>query len=206
MAMDIGKLELFEDWPLRKQTEEAWVKRVLADLPLFLSDHASNERKAAAIALEFVVRYRDQPSLISTAARIAQEEISHFRQVFERMRSLKLPPLPDEKCMYAKYMHRHARSRGKERLLDLLIINSLIEYRGMERFYLLSQAIEAEKGPEWREFYENLSLGEKGHGAVYLHEAGKIFSKEDIDHRVDALLDIEAEAMIRAPKEARLFS
>src|SRR6185436_8590854 len=97
------------------QTPEIWVKKVLENFPLFLADHAANERKAAAAAMSLVVQYPDRPSLVACAARVAEEEIAHFRQVLGRMLELGIPLLPDEKDPYVVALRQGIRSKGEER-------------------------------------------------------------------------------------------
>lgn len=204
MAIVLDKdKSFFSDWPLLYHTQSSWVECVLNDFNHFLSDHASNERKAAATAMEFVVKYPDKLDLVTFASRIACEELEHFRQVFEVMKARSAPLKGDEKCQYARYMRRHAYHRGPERLLDMLFINSVTEFRGMERFYLISQNVE---DPKLKDFYFQLSMGEKGHGWVYLHEAKKLFPDHDVQSKFLTWLDIEKEAIIRAPLEPRLFA
>lgn len=163
----------------------------MENFPLAVADHASNERKAAATCMNLVVQYPDRLSLVTTAARIAQEEIQHFQMVFDRMKKAGFPLQPDEKDLYARKLIQSVRAKGEERLMDRLIINSLIEMRGVERFYLLAQ-YHPEK--DWREFYADLSASEIGHGFAFLKEAKKIFSKETVGKRYQELLEAEAEA------------
>ncbi|HMQ10802.1 MAG TPA: tRNA isopentenyl-2-thiomethyl-A-37 hydroxylase MiaE [Oligoflexia bacterium] len=203
-TVDVSAIEaLIQGIPLKHHTSQQWVEAVLNDFPLFLADHASNERKAASIAMELVVRYPDKLSLVAVAVQIAQDEIEHFALVFEKMRELGYPLRPDEKCRYARYMHRRSAEGGQERLLDHLMINSMIETRGMERFGLL--AIH-HPDPQWQNFFKRLSLGEKGHAQVYITEAKKIFKHDLVDQAYEKWLTIEAEASTNYPETYKLFT
>lgn len=176
---------------------------MLADFPKFLADHASNERKAAALAMEMTTRYPDKISLVKTAVKIAQDEILHFQKVFDRMCQMGAKLVPDQKCAYARHLRQKSRSKGLERLLDHLLINSMIETRGMERFGLLALN---HPDPDWQSFFTELSLGEKGHATVYVHEAKKIFDPSEVDQCRAQWIEIEAEAIVSAPISYRLFS
>jgi tRNA-(ms[2]io[6]A)-hydroxylase len=187
---------LIKDLPLRFQTDPVWVERVLADFPRFVADHAANERKAAATAMDFVVRYPGRLSLVTTAARIAQEEISHFRAVFDRMKRAGYTLQPDEKNPYVGKLLSEVRAGSDDRLLDRLLVYALLEFRGIERFALLGRWHPDE---DWRGFYAELAVSERGHGAAFLHEAEKIFAYDKIQQRFSELLEKEGEACRQTP-------
>ena len=171
-------------------TDPHWVEEVLKHFPLFVADHAANERKAAAAAMEFVVRYPDRISLVSVAARIAEEEIHHFRLLFDRMKKEGIPLRPDEKDLYARELLSQVRTGRKERLLDRLLIHSLFEMRGIERFELLARN---HPDKEWQCFYRELSQSERGHSYVFYKEATRLFPLDRIESRFETLLKIEAD-------------
>ncbi len=189
-------------WPLKSRTCADWLTRVNENFNVFLADHASNERKAAALAMEFISRYPDKPSLIMTATRIAQEEIEHFRMVFELLKSMNFSLLPDVRNEYARLMRVNMASSGPKRLMDLLMINALIEHRGQERFYMLSCAFQ---DPSLQAFYLKLSLGEKGHAQTYIFEAAKIFGKEATQSALNEWLILEDQAFQKTPPSPQLF-
>src|SRR5580765_5572181 len=95
-------------------TPRIWIDEVEEKFPLFLADHAANERKAAASCMLLVVQYPDQLSLVQTAARIAEEEMGHFRQVFLRMKRLGIPLQPDEKDPYVAGLLSKVREKSAE--------------------------------------------------------------------------------------------
>ncbi len=158
---------------------------------LFLADHAANERKAASVAMDLIVQYPDRHSLVRTAGRIAEEEIAHFRMVHERMLRLGAPLIPDEKDVYVRHLRSEIRPTSDERLLDRLLVNSLIEARGMERFELLAELF---PDREWKTFYSELAEAEMQHAFSFVKEAEKIFSEEVIVNRLTRLLEVEREA------------
>lgn len=146
--------------------------------------------------MDFVVRYPNHHSLVVTASRIAEEELSHFRDVFDMMVANGYEILPDEKDVYIGLLRAHTRHTSKERLMDRLLMSSLIEMRGTERFELLSQE---HPNPEWKEFYRKLYFSEKGHGYAFYHEALKIFPMQEVNDRFKYLLEKEADACRQTP-------
>lgn len=169
---------------------------MLENFPLFVADHAANERKASSMCMDFVVRYPDHPSLVTTAVRIAQEELQHFRQVYRLMKKFGYPLLPDEKDVYINYLLKEVRTDPKGRFLDRLLVCSIVEMRGIERFEILSQE---HPDAEWRDFYDKLFKSEKGHGHAFYHEALHIFDPKMVNDRFLSLLKIEAQAMDATP-------
>ena len=196
MATEIDIKTFHQEFRLQSQTSPDWIKSVLKNFSIFISDHASNERKAAATCMDFVVRYPNHHSLVVTASRIAEEELSHFRDVFDMMVANGYEILPDEKDVYIGLLRAHTRHTSKERLMDRLLMSSLIEMRGTERFELLSQE---HPNPEWKEFYRKLYFSEKGHGYAFYHEALKIFPMQEVNDRFKYLLEKEADACRQTP-------
>ncbi|MCB0326374.1 MAG: hypothetical protein KDD52_02035 [Bdellovibrionales bacterium] len=193
----IEDIETFiSQFTLRSKTSSDWIQKVEENFPLFIADHAANERKAAATAMDFVVRYPNHLSLVETAARIAHEEIGHFRQVHELMMKEGHPLLPDEKDVYVRHLLSHVRTTPDERFLDRLLVCSLIEVRGIERFEILANQYSRQP---WRAFYRKLYKSEKGHGFAFYHEATKIFPLHQVHHRMNELLDHEARACDQTP-------
>jgi len=196
MATEIDIKTFHNEFKLQSATSPEWIQSVLNNFALFISDHAANERKAAATCMDFVVRYPNHHSLVVTASRIAEEELSHFRDVFEIMRVHGYELLPDEKDAYVMKLREHTRHTSRERLLDRLLCSSLIEMRGTERFEILSQQ---HPNPEWAEFYRKLHYSERGHGYAFYHEALKIFPMQEVNDRFNELLQVESDANISTP-------
>ena len=55
------------------------------DLNTFLRDHAHNERKVASAALSLVAHQPHRPKLVHALIELAREELSHFREVLQRL-------------------------------------------------------------------------------------------------------------------------
>jgi tRNA-(ms[2]io[6]A)-hydroxylase len=185
-----------EQFPLRSTTPDAWFEAVMEDFDLFVADHAANERKASATCMDFVVRYPDHPSLVTTASRIAHEELQHFRQVYALMKQKGIALRPDEKDVYIRHLMQHIRTDPQGRFMDRLLVASLVEMRGIERFEILSLR---HPDPQWKDFYTKLHHSEKGHGHAFYHEALKIFDADEVNQRFDHLLTQEAAAHDNTP-------
>lgn len=196
MATEIDIRSFQSEFKLLCPTSPDWIQSVLQNFHIFISDHAANERKAAATSMDFVVRYPNHHSLVTTASRIAEEELSHFRDVFEIMKANGYELLPDEKDLYVMNLRQHTRSAGAERLMDRLLLSSLIEMRGTERFEILATQHPNEL---WKSFYKKLHYSEVGHGHAFYHEALKIFPADELNERFRFLLQKEAIACQETP-------
>src|SRR5690606_22254490 len=72
---------------LRHETPAAWTEVAIAELDAFLQDHAANERKVSQSALQLAVQHPDHERLVTTMIDLAQEELDHFRRVYELLRA-----------------------------------------------------------------------------------------------------------------------
>ncbi len=190
------------DQPLKSTSPVQWVHAVLADFPRFLKDHASCERKAAALAMSFISKYPDRSILVEPMVSLAREELEHFHQVYRLMRRLGVPlPHGDEKDRYVNEMVAKLRHGRDERFLDRLILSGIIEARGHERFALLAQHLEDES---LKTFYQQLADREAGHYKIFVQIARQYFSPEEIEEALERISRFETEAMLGAPIQATL--
>ncbi|NTW87436.1 MAG: tRNA-(ms[2]io[6]A)-hydroxylase, partial [Holophagaceae bacterium] len=67
--------------PLRYTTPAGWAAVALADPAALLSDHAHCEKKAAINALNLSLGLADWPRASVLLARLAEDEMNHFRRV-----------------------------------------------------------------------------------------------------------------------------
>lgn len=187
---------------LLEQTPKKWVEKILVDFDLFLLDHASCERKAASLALSFAVKYPDRKLLIDPLISLAIEELKHYKEVNKIILDKKIQTtVKDEKDIYVNILLKKLRHGRDERLLDRLIMSSLVEARGEERFSILSQSIE---DPFFQNFYKRLAHEEAGHHKLFLKLASHYFPQKDINERVKELAQHETEAMLSTPLSYRL--
>ncbi len=182
---------------LRAQTPPAWADAALADPAALLSDHAHNEKKAALNALNLSQSCADSPRASVLLARLAEEELNHYRRVLEALLGFGWPLQPDRGNAYAKTLHGLA-AKG---LLDRLLIAALIEARSCERLWLLAEAgsshLELGSAP-WLGFLLELERCEAGHALSYRSLAAERFGAE-AETRLDWWLDREAEVILALP-------
>ena len=121
-------------------TSSEWVDVVLSDLNAFLLDHANCERKASALAMSLVVKYPDRRRIVSGLIDLAQEELQHFRQMYDVLEKRGLTLVRDEPDPYVNELLAVGRHGRDERFIDRMLVSSVVECRGAERFGLLAAA------------------------------------------------------------------
>lgn len=166
---------------LTHATDPTWVKVALADLDRVLIDHAHCELKAAANAMSLVTRAGDRPKVARALLDLAEEELRHFRAVYERLerRSLSLGPPPVD--AYAAELRKLAVARNRpaqNSLVDRLLIGALIEARSCERFRLLAEALREHPEAELGAFYDELFAAEARHYRVFIDLAIEVSGDE----------------------------
>ena len=186
---------------LRCSSPQRWLDAVLSDFDAFLLDHAANERKASATALNFVVRYPDRQQLIAPMIALAIEELQHFEAVHRLIAERGLRAGADEKDAYINQLLAEVHSSGEQRLLDRLVVGAVVEARGCERFGLIAGALPA---GELQDFYRDITASEERHWAVYLELAAHWFDDATIAARLDSFLDLEAEVVAALPVQPKL--
>jgi tRNA-(ms[2]io[6]A)-hydroxylase len=190
---------------LRQDTPAGWATHVAANLDAFLIDHAACERKASANAMHFVVRYPDKADIVDAMIEIAREELEHFHQVFHLMRERGVQLGPDEKDPYVNALLKIGQHKGEGRMLDRLLLGSIIEYRGCERFAMLSRELAGSAhDAELSEFYKELAASEAKHRGDFYKLALNYFPADQVDARLDFWLDHEAEIVRNLPIRAAL--
>lgn len=194
-------------YKLRTDTPHDWASHVAEHLDEFLPDHAASERKASANAMHMVVRYSDKLDLVDRMVEVAREELDHYHRVFRVMRRRGVALQPDERDPYVNALLEQARSSGQPRLLDRLLLGSIIEYRGCERFAMLSKRLEThtdESKAELAPMYRELAASDSKHRKDFYEIADLYFPDEVIEPRLDELLDIEAGIVDDLPVRAAL--
>jgi len=171
-------------------TTPAWVHTVLADFDAFLLDHANCERKASAFAMSLVAKYPDRTRLTGTLIDLAREELEHFREVYALLEQRGLALQRDDPDPYIQALLGNARHGRDERLIDRMLISSVIESRGAERFRILGETL-ADEG--LRKFYERLWKCETKHAHQFAHLLLREFDEELVYPRLEELMAIEAE-------------
>lgn len=187
---------------LKSETKEGWIEAVLANFPHFMQDHADCERKASSMCMSFVAKFSDRHEILGDLIATAVEELDHFEQVYKLMRKRGVN-LPSEMAQddYVNKMIKLCRSGREDRFLDRLVLASLLEARGAERFRIVSENIDEE---ELKKFYHMLGVSEARHCHIFLKMANIYFDEKIITERAEFLSDKEAEILNNLPFRATL--
>lgn len=168
-----------------------WIEAVMEDFDSFLQDHLDCERKASATAMSMVAKYPDRSEIIPELIEIGIEELEHFQQVYQVMVSKDVPMVHSiGEDPYVKALIKLCHSGRNERFLDRLLIGSVVETRGAERFKLVA---DAQTDPDLAKFYKTLWISEAKHGHVYAKMALNYFTEDRVYDRLHWWIDREAE-------------
>jgi tRNA-(ms[2]io[6]A)-hydroxylase len=182
---------------LHYKTPIEWAEQAYAGIDEFLQDHADSERKVSNLCLSIITKYPNRKEIIEELTQIAVEELLHFKQVYEIMKSRNLTLRSNFKQdQYIKLLMPVVREDSEGRFMDRLIIASIAEMRGSERFGLLG---EVAKEPEIARFYKNLHLQEMEHIDSFINMAKIYFPAEEVDARVQHILAKEGEIIESLP-------
>ncbi|WP_373047043.1 tRNA-(ms[2]io[6]A)-hydroxylase [Vulgatibacter sp.] len=187
--------------PLRSRTDPRWLELAVARFDEVLVDHAHCEKKAAASAMWLVSAYPDHDVLIKRCARLAHEELRHFRQVYDLISARGLVLGKDEGDPYAKELLSHVRTTLAERRTDRLLVSALIEARSCERLELLGEGLPDE---ELRHFYRRLARAEAGHYTLFVDLAELYDEPARVQARLAELAEVEAQLVARLPIQPRI--
>ena len=179
------------------KTPIEWAKHAVEDMDAFLQDHADAERKVANMCLSLIAKYPNRVEIIDELIQISVEELLHFKQVYEliRYRGQELNGV-FQKDPYIKGLMSIVRSDSEQLFMDRLIIASVAELRGSERFKLIGEVCEDQK---LAKFYTNLHLQELEHIDSFIKMAKIYFNHEQVDIRTKEILEKEAEVTSALP-------
>ena len=189
------------DFQLKVASSAQWLAVVMDNFDTFLKDHASCEKKASGMAMSIISHYPDKPLLIRDMLNLATEELSHYREVMRLILDRGLVPAADQKDEYINRLHK-LMDQGKEvYLMDRLLIGSIVEARGAERFGMIARALEE---PALKRFYQAITDSESRHYIRFLQLAEEYFPLEKIEPRLEHLLNQEATIVTSLPLQPRL--
>lgn len=183
---------------LKCATSPEWTKCVMDNFDAFLQDHANCERKASGMAMSFVAKYPNRTEIIPQLIETALEELEHFRDVYQLIekRGGQLNHVIEEDP-YIKQMLQFCRSGIEQRFLDRLLLASLFETRGAERFKLIWEQLE--DGSDEKKFFHNLWAVEAKHAHIFVQMALNYFSEKEVYNRLDEFATEEARIVQALP-------
>jgi tRNA-(ms[2]io[6]A)-hydroxylase len=182
---------------LECESSPEWLEAVMNDFNAFLQDHANCERKASAMAMSFVAKFPDRVEIIPELIETAIEELEHFQSVYRIMENRGvLLPAQMGKDHYVQQLVDHCRSGRDDRFLDRLLLASIVECRGAERFRLVYEALEDQ---QLKSFYHQLWASEAKHGNIFVNMALNYFDRNSVYNRLEELNQVEAGVLQALP-------
>ncbi|HOS49098.1 MAG TPA: tRNA-(ms[2]io[6]A)-hydroxylase [Bacteroidia bacterium] len=177
---------------LKLPTDPRWVNIVEKNIEEILTDHAFCEQKAATNAITIVVKFPEKTDLVTAMLELAQEELSHFQQVHQKLIERGFVLGKERRDEYVNLLYDFQRKGGSREvhLIDRLLFGAMIEARSCERFKVLSENI---NDADLREFYRMLMVSEANHYTMFLNFAKKYAAEEDVEKRWQEWLDYEGE-------------
>ncbi len=186
---------------LKYATPSAWVETVLKDFDLFLLDHASAEKKASGMAINMLSHYPDRTELVKAMTDLAIEELNHFREVTKLIHARNLNIGTDSKDPYINRFRKAIRKGSGAYMLDQLLLASIVEARGAERFRLVAEALEV---GALKDFYTAIYRSEQRHQNLFIDLAKIYLPASEVEQRLEELLQIEADIVADLPLRAAL--
>jgi len=179
---------------LKLPTDPRWANIAEKNIKEILIDHAYCEQKAASTAISMIVSFPEYEELIVAMTELAQEEMSHFKMVHDKIVERGYTMGRDRRDYYVVELLKFFPKGGSRinQMVHRLLYAALIEARSCERFKLLSEELEEK---ELRTFYKKLMISEANHYTMFLNFARKYGDTEEVNQKWQALLDYEAKIM-----------
>ena len=145
------------------------------------------------MAMSLVAKFPDRVEIIPELIETAVEEMEHFRDVYQIMEQRGVQ-LSHEigKDVYVDRLLKTMRSGVYERFIDRLLLASVIECRGAERFRLVYEALPP---GELKDFYHRLWASEAKHGHIFVKMALNYEPEEAVYQQLDFFMDKEVEIL-----------
>lgn len=188
---------------LVSDTPSSWVAAQEPFVDLLLLDHAHCEKKAASTAMNLIFRYQFQPELMRPLSELAREELEHFEMMLDILSDREIAFRPLEPSPYAPRLYKCIRKAEPHRLLDTLLVCSLIEARSCERMKVLSEHL---KDPALRALYKGLLKSEARHHHSYVDLAMELCGREVARARLKELAVIEGQIIAEGGPDPRIHS
>ena len=128
----------------------------------------------------------------------AIEELEHFQQVFELMQQRSVPLNREMKeDPYIKLLTPLTHGGTPEtRFLSRMLLGSIVECRGCERFRMVS---EAQEDDSLKKFYKNLWTSEAKHGNIFVELTLYYFDEKTVYNRLHEMMEFEGEVIKKLP-------
>ncbi|MBX3181144.1 MAG: tRNA-(ms[2]io[6]A)-hydroxylase [Polyangiaceae bacterium] len=189
---------------LKYATPPAWAVQAVDQLAQTLCDHAHCEKKASVSAIALINDYPDDVRLVRAMSKLAEEEMRHFREVYELLGSYGARLQRDPGDPYARALFALLRRHPAERKLDRLLVAALIEDRSCERFELLQAELERRGETTLAAQFRRLAISEAGHARLFIRLANEEFGEETTAARLAELAELEAALVTELPWEPRI--
>ena len=187
---------MIEQFELHAPTPKSWTECVMTNFSDFLIDHAACEKKAAGMATSMISHYPDRQALVTAMCDLAVEEMMHFREVTKLIHQQGLILAKDEKDPYIAQL-RDNMTKGKQAyFLDRLLVGSVVEARGAERFALVAQALALQENQALAQFYKALAQSESRHYTLFLKLAYCYFDDNEVAVKLEQWLKLETKIML----------
>ena len=179
---------------LKLPTDPRWVNIVEKNIEDILTDHAYCEQKAASTAISLIVGFPEYTDLVKEMIELANEEMSHFKMVHDKILEHGWTLGRHRKYDYVIALLKFFPKGGSRttQLVHRLLYAALIEARSCERFRLLSEELDDKK---LGKFYRKLMISEAGHYTMFLNFARQYGDRKEVDKKWELLLNYEAEIM-----------
>lgn len=176
---------------LKLPTDPRWANIANGNLEEILTDHAWCEQKAASNAITLITMMPEYSDIMTGLIEIAREELEHFEQVHEIIKSRGWTLGRERKDSYVNELYAFMKKGGsrQQQLVERLLFAAMIEARSCERFKVLSDNIDDK---ELAVFYRELMISEANHYTAFLGYANQLDSGIDIKARWDEWLEHEA--------------
>jgi tRNA-(ms[2]io[6]A)-hydroxylase len=175
---------------LQTPTNAGWIDVAARNMIPVMIDHAHCEKKAAANAMNLMMRYSDRDELVRAMISVMEEELAHFKLMVGELAERGVSIGKDAGNVYAHQLSQHVRKPEPERLLDSLVVDAFIEARSCERFTLLAKCEAIAE--DLRGIYFSLMASEEGHYESFIHLAKCYFPEDVVACRVEEFGRIEA--------------
>lgn len=179
---------------LKLPTDPRWANIAEGNLEEILTDHAWCELKAASNAIMLINLLPEFTEITTELTKIAREEMDHFEQVHEIIKSRGWILGRERKDSYVNDLFKFMKPGNRKHLIvERMLFAAMIEARSCERFKVLSDNI---KDEELAVFYRELMISEANHYTSFLQFAHELAEKGyDVKKRWEEWLEFEAKVI-----------